>query len=300
MKILVTGVNGLLGQKVYSRLKNDHKLFLTDLADKFILTERVVPYCKADITNYEEIKNIIKNFAPDCVVNCAAYTDVDGCEIEKELSWNVNVKAVQYLAYFSRVFHFHLIHISTDYIFDGKKGQYSEGDIPEPLSYYGKEKLAAENAVLNEGENYTIIRTNVLYGAQYGTRNNFVTWLVKELAAGKKVNIVTDQFNNPNWAEDLARMIETVIGKKACGVFHAGGAEYFNRYQMATEIAKILGVNSDLIKPVLTSSLKQKAIRPKWGGLNIHKAQAVLGYKPSPFPETITIVLNQMKNMRQI
>ena len=299
MKILVTGVNGLLGQKVFYKLNKGNELLICDLQEQFLVPSTEHKYRQVDITNHDLLKSIMY-FYPDYVINCAAYTNVDGCETEKELSWNVNVKALEYLAYFSRVFHFHLVHISTDYVFNGKTGLYKEDDKPEPLSHYGKEKLASENAVLQHAEKYSILRTNVLFGVAYGNNLNFITWLIKKLYNNEPVNIVTDQYNNANLAEDLAWSIKAVIKKEFQGILHIGGKEYMNRYEMALEVAKILNVPETLITPIKTEQLNQAAERPLKGGLNIEKAGQIIDYKPTNLNKAIQSVISQMKKMRQI
>ncbi|MCK5077908.1 MAG: dTDP-4-dehydrorhamnose reductase [Calditrichia bacterium] len=300
MRVLVTGVNGLLGQKVLKELFTDNELLVCDIQENIFNQEFSANYHKIDITNYDIVKKTLQEFNPDFVVNCAAYTNVDGCETEKELSWSVNVKAVENLAYFSRKFDFHLIHISTDYLFNGEKGLYKEDDKPEPLSFYGKEKLAAEKAVIQHAGKYTILRTNVLFGASYGGGLNFITWLIKQLKSGNKVNIVDDQYNNAALAEDLAWSINAVIKNKKEGIFNIAGKEYLNRFEMAKEVAKILNVPVDRINPIKTEQLKQAAQRPLKGGLNIKYAEKELKYSPTLFTQAIVLVLKQMKEMEQI
>ena len=162
MKILVLGHKGMLGTDLVTTLGGVHDVIGKDVED-------------FDIVSASDCRDLVEESGADVIINAAAYTNVDGCETEKELSWNVNVKALEYLAYFSRVFHFHLVHISTDYVFNGKTGLYKEDDKPEPLSHYGKEKLASENAVLQHAEKYSILRTNVLFGVAYGNNLNFIT-----------------------------------------------------------------------------------------------------------------------------
>ncbi|GAB4183101.1 MAG: dTDP-4-dehydrorhamnose reductase [Calditrichia bacterium] len=290
MKVMITGANGQLGQAVFRAVKEKDQFRLCDIHSDFLLKGYNDYYCNLDITKADELRKLIAEFGPDYIVNCAAFTNVDACETEKELSWNVNVKAVEQLAYLSRIYHYHLIHISTDYVFDGLEGPYSENDRPNPISFYGKEKLASENAVLNEAEAYTIIRTNVLFDYYPGIGDNFFTWLIKKLFKGEAVRIVSDQFNNPNYAYDLAKMIYYIMERGVQGVYHCGGEEYMSRYELAIKAAEWLDLDKSLITPVLTSEFKQAAKRPLRGGLKIDKAKRDLGYRPTSLHTSLQVL----------
>ena len=180
-RILVVGANGMLGQRVlelYSS-NNDFELLATSVEDKLVFEN--IDYVQSDISNRNEIKKAIYDFCPDFIINAAAYTNVDKSESERELTWKINVKGVEYLSDAARVLDSHLIHISTDYIFDGKDGPYTENDIPNPLGYYARTKLASENTLKISGSRNTILRTNVLYGTAKFSRPDFVKWVVDSL-----------------------------------------------------------------------------------------------------------------------
>ncbi|MCC6253329.1 MAG: SDR family oxidoreductase, partial [Ignavibacteriaceae bacterium] len=177
-RILVVGANGMLGQRViefYAPL-NDVALLATSVEEKSVFQK--LEYTQCDISNRNEIKNIVKDFCPDFIINAAAFTNVDLSETERELAWKINVKGVEYLSEAARILDSHLIHISTDYIFDGKSGPYLENDIPNPLGYYARTKLASENVLKISGTKHTILRTNVLYGTAKFSRPDFVKWVV--------------------------------------------------------------------------------------------------------------------------
>lgn len=234
---------------------------------------------RADFTNRKDIKEICMKIRPSVIVNTAAYTNVDGCEIHKQEAWTVNVKGVENLVQMCRLFDSHLIHFSTDYIFDGEKGPYTEEDIPHPIGYYGKTKLASENVCKTGHIPYTIIRTNVVYGSISTTSLDFVRWLIEKLEKKEKVRIVNDQYSNPTFIDDLGYAIERIIKRKRLGLYNIGGANWVSRWEFALKIAHVFGYDTDLIDAVSTEELHQQAHRPKLGGLVILKAETDLRMK---------------------
>ena len=211
-RILVTGANGMLGQccvDFYSNSNNKFELLSLSIEDQPVFND--VDYIPCDITNREQVKKIVYDFCPDYIVNAAAFTNVDKSETEREQAWKVNVKAVEYIAEAARVIDAHLIHISSDYIFNGKNGPYSENTIPNPIGYYGRTKLASENALKISGAIYTILRTNVLYGIAPDSRPDFVKWVVESLRNKKNIRVVIDQINNPTFIDDLVQAISKII-----------------------------------------------------------------------------------------
>jgi len=287
-RILIIGCNGLLGQALvnYYSKKNDVELHLASIEDRFV-GDNQFTYSKVDISKRNEVKKLFLDFFPDLVINSAAYTDVDGCEVNRELAWNINVNGVKHLIEGCRIVDAQLIHLSTDFIFDGQNGPYHEDDRPNPISYYGRTKFASENEIKIGGINYLIIRTNVLYGVQKGVKKDFVEWVVENLSQNKQINVVTDQWNNPTYVEDLVEGITIAIEKRKNGVYNIGGLEYLSRYEFAIKITEVFELNKNLINQTTTDKLNQKAKRPLRGGLIILKAQAELGYKPHTIEENL-------------
>ena len=188
-RIMIVGSNGMLGQRLteYYLLQNNAEVYCTSNEDESFIPN--VDYDKIDLADKKSVKKAVTKFFPDVIINAAAYTAVDKCESEKELAWKINVTGVENLIHYAKSVDAKLIHISTDYVFDGENGPYDETKIPNPISYYGRTKLASENALLTSGINYAIVRTNVLYGhAKYG-RPDFVKWVVTSLRDGKEINI---------------------------------------------------------------------------------------------------------------
>lgn len=286
-RYLIVGSNGMLGQRLVKLYSNDNLVELSTCSAEEISYNDNVDYKAVDITDREQVKKITYDFTPDVIINSAAFTNVDLCETQRETAWKANVKAVEYLAECARVIDAKIVHISTDYVFDGKNGPYSEKDNPNPISYYGRGKLASENALRISGVSYLIFRTNVLYGPVRKGRHDFVRWVYDSLKNGKTINIVTDQINNPTYIDDLARGIKKALDFKKEGVYHTGGLEFISRFDFTVRIAEYFGLNKRLINPILTSDLNQPAKRPLKSGLITIKAQSEFGYSAASLEESL-------------
>ncbi len=289
-RILITGANGMLGQRTtafYSRQQNIELLPTSVEPNSY---DGFDEYKQCDITNRTEFKKLIFDFCPDFIIHTAAFTNVDLSESERETAWRTNVKAVEYISEVARVIDAHIIHISTDYIFDGKNGPYSEKAKPNPIGYYGRTKLASENVLKLSGAIFTVLRTNVLYGVAENSRQDFVRWVVDSLSNNKKINIVTDQINNPTFLEDIVQAISKIIEFRKPGIFNIGGQEFLSRYEFTQRIADYFKLDKDLVKPILTDELKQPARRPLNSGLIILKAESELGYKPHSIEESFSVM----------
>ena len=293
-RILVVGANGMLGQRVlefYSTF-NDVELLTTSVEEKSVFNDK--EYIQCDISNRNEIKKVVYDFCPDFIINGAAFTNVDLSETERELAWKINVKGVEHLSEAARVLDSHLIHISTDYIFDGKFGPYLENDIPNPLGYYARTKLASENVLKISGIKYTILRTNVLYGTAKFSRPDFVKWVVDSLRAGKQIRIVDDQINNPTFIDDLVQGINKVVELHKEGVYNIGGSEFLSRYDFTLKIADFFNLDKSLITKIKTEELNQPARRPLKSGLITIKAQSELGYKPHSIIQSLELMKSEL------
>ncbi len=293
-RILIVGSNGMLGQslcKFYSS-QNNILLLGCSVEDKSLVSR--LDYIQSDVTKRNEVKKTILDFYPDYIINASAYTNVDKSEIERELAWKVNVKGIEYIAEAARVIDARIVHISTDYIFDGKDGPYAEDEKPNPLGYYARTKLASENALKLSGVLHTILRTNVLYGADSNGKTGFVRWLVNALRDGKDVRIVTDQVNNPTFVDDLVQAISKVIEYNKTGIYNIGGKDFLSRFEFSEIIADYFGLDKNLIKPITTDELKQPARRPLKSGLITLKAETELGYKPHSIKETLAIIKKEL------
>lgn len=294
-KILITGANGLLGQKTTQLIaaETDHQLFLTDIQGNGEDT-RGFDYFPMDITKKEDVKESVRKYSPSLIINCAAYTNVDGCETDKELSWRVNVDAIKHFIIASRIHSSKIIHVSTDYVFDGKHGNYDESSKPNPLSYYGKGKLASENALITSGVKNAIIRTMIIYGAGKNIKLNFALWLIEKLKNKEPVNIVDDQFGQPTIVDDLALALLRITQRDKTGLYHVCGSEYISRFGFALKLAGVFGFDKKLVSPVKTASLNQAAPRPMNSSFILLKAETELGIKPLNLNEGLNFLKNQI------
>ncbi len=293
-RILIIGSNGMLGQRLLEYYQKDNftEIFCASVEPESFIKD--VDYKQTDITNKNDIKALMRAFYPDVVINAAAYTNVDKCETEKETAWKINALAVENIAKYSFAYNAHLIHISTDYVFDGLNGPYTEEDKVNPVSYYGRTKLAGENAINSSNVKYTIIRTNVLYGPAKHGRMDFVKWVVNSLREGKNINIVTDQVNNPTYIDDLVNGIDSAARLSKEGLFNIGGAEFLSRLDFTYRIADFFNLDKNLIKPIETKELNQPAKRPLKSGLINSKSERELFYKPLCVEETFALMKNEL------
>ncbi len=304
MKIVITGSNGLLGQKLLYLLKNRKEVEIFALArgENRLPADKGYTYEAVDIGEEKEVEQVMAKIQPDVIINTAAMTNVDICESKREECWKANVDAVKYLTKAAEKYNSHLIHVSTDFIFDGnpnaKRERYLEDDFPNPVNYYGDSKLAAESIVKKSNCKWAIARTSLVYGIGVNmSRTNIVLWAKGELEKGKQINVVDDQFRSPTLVEDLAQACVLIADKQADGVFHISGRNYMSIYDMALQIAEFYNFDPSLVKSVNTGALKQAAVRPPKTGFIIDKACSVLGYHPHSFEEGIMILDHQMKIM---
>jgi len=276
-RLLITGAFGQLGRACLERFEHDYEVLATGRhlpQDNFRF--RVQPL---DITDVKAVERTIETFNPDIVLNLAAMTNVDLCERSPKKAKLVNTEAVKQL---QAVFQGHLIQLSTDYVFDGRNGPYSETDSLNPLNIYGRTKAEADTWLLNQGKKVTILRANVIFDVTQGTHASFVKWVLDSLSAGKQIQVVEDQVNNPTWTVALTEVIEAIIQQGQTGIFHYGGKELLSRYAFALRIAHIFNLQSDLIKPVFTRDFRQEAERPLQSGLRTEKVEKELGLQPYP------------------
>lgn len=270
-----------------------------------LITSRELPYAldrvetsTLDITDRNALKEAILGRLPNVIVNTAALTNVDKCETDRGLAWSLNVTLVEQLARMARIADAHLVHFSTDYVFDGQKGPYSELDTPHPINYYGKSKLAGENVCLGSGIPSTVVRTNVVYGPD-GDRPDFVRWVLQSIDAGIPIRVVNDQYSNPTYAEDLAEAVTRIIRRRRTGLYHVGGSDYMTRYDFALKIAALFKLDASLISPVSTSELQQAARRPVHGGLVTLKAETDLMMKMSSVDSGLASLRHKLVTKQQ-
>lgn len=296
MKILVTGANGLLGQKL-------SRLLIDDGGTTPILTARerlTFPTARAefhpmDITDSKAVRQVIRSVRPDVVINTAAMTLVDQCETQQDQCWKNNVIAVENLIAACAETQTHLIQVSTDFIFDGSHGPLDESASPNPVNFYGKSKAAAEKLIMDSEINWAILRTVLVYGITNDlSRSNIVLWVKENLEKGKSIKVVNDQWRTPTLAEDLAMGCYLAAKKHAKGIYHISGKDFMTPYDIAIATADFFNLDKSLIVPADSSTFTQTAKRPAKTGFIIEKAKKELGYHPHSFKEGLAILAQQI------
>ncbi len=300
-RILVTGSNGLLGQKLVYKLKDrsDVELIATARGENRLLDQSGYQFLSMDICDKQSVDEVIDQVKPDHIIHAAAMTQVDACELDHEACDKANVEAVQYMVDAAERNNSHFIHISTDFIFNGEEGPYDEEGTPDPLSYYGNAKWKGEQIVQNSKLRWAILRTVLVYGiVDNMSRTNIVLWAKGELEQGKSINVVDDQFRSPTLAEDLAEGCILAVDKNASGVFNISGKDQMSIIDLVRTVADYYGLDKSLINPVSSATLNQPAKRPPVTGFVLDKARKVLGYDPHSFVEGIAIMEKQMEAMK--
>ncbi len=276
MKILVTGANGLLGEKL-TRLASERgfKICRTDLENI-----DAADYVRLNLTDRSAVLSLCRDFRPEAIVNLAALTDVDLCEREKNAAVDVNANAAGYLAEAAQTVGAQMVQVSTDYVFDGDRGMYREDDASNPINQYGYSKLLGEKKVMSTAESWCIARTSVIFGWGRASRPNFATWVLSGLRAGKKLTVVTDQYASPTLNSNLAEMLLEIVERRLQGIYHTAGRDRINRYNMAVKIAEVFSLDPALVLPVDSNSISWLAKRPVDSSLNVGKVLKELSAKP--------------------
>ncbi len=296
-KILLTGSNGLLGQKLVELLINTKNVQVIATArgeNRLPFTDGYA-YHSMDITDCEQVQTVVASVKPDVVIHTAAMTNVDQCESEKAACWAQNVLSVEYLVEACVKIDCFLLHVSTDFIFDGKAGPYREDAEANPISFYGWSKYAAEKLVTNSTLRWGIARTVLVYGIAHDmSRTNIILWVKKSLEEGKNIKVVTDQWRTPTLAEDLAKGCALIAEQEAEGIFNISGKDFLTPYEMAIMTAEYFNLDKSLISKADSTTFSQPAKRPPRTGFDLSKSSQILGYHPLSFTEGIAVLAGQM------
>ncbi len=267
-RIFITGSDGQLGCELTDVLK-DEQLFLGKEPEHDITQEKIIKQ--------------IQDFQPHVVIHAAAYTDVDGCEKNRDQAHQVNAVGTYYVAQAAQKCCAKLVYISTDYVFSGRKRTpYVERDNTHPINVYGQSKLEGEQFVQQCGGRYVILRTSWLYGR---TGKNFVRTILNKAVQGEELRVVDDQIGSPTYAKDLAKAISTIIRKETYGLYHAAGQGSCSWYEFTLEILRLAGHNTRLI-PIKSWELGRPARRPRYSVLGQQKLNE-LGIRLRPWQEAL-------------
>ena len=296
--ILTTGSNGLLGQKLTEKILTEGrvKLVATSKGINRYPVKAGYEYAEMDILNQQQVGEVINKYQPDAIIHTAAMTNVDTAEADKELCYQLNVVAVQNLVSLCEEKNIQLIHLSTDFVFDGEEGPYKEDDPVNPVSYYGESKVLAEEIIRKSTANWVVIRTILVYGITSDmSRSNIVLWARGALEKGLPINVVNDQWRMPTLAEDLAEACLLAVEKKAKGIYHVSGKDYMSIADLVRKVADYWALDQSIISEVSSVGLSQTARRPMRTGFVLDKAINDLDYRPHSFEEGLKIVDEQMK-----
>ena len=283
--ILITGASGQLGMSLKRIFNSKYEIISTTGNNNPTGSSMYL-----DVTNPMLFKEVVETTNPDLVINLAALTNVDLCEKNPELAYSINIGGMDNLV---NAFKGPIIHVSTDYVFDGEDGPYKEEDTTNPLNVYGLSKLESEKLLLDHSENSLVIRSNVLYDYSSKSEASFLNWVVDSLTQEKEISVVEDQWNNPTWTGSLAVVIDRAIDTQLTGLVHWGDGDLVSRFDFANKIANVFNLKKSLIKPILTSELNQTAKRPLKSGLKSDYAQNILNLEPPTIKECLETIVEQ-------
>ena len=295
-RLLVIGASGLLGSKIMEQARG--RFEVRGAYNPEVDGATLWRLESVDIGSKEDIDKLFDKVRPDTVILTAAMTNVDACEKNPTLANRINAAAPGLVARACKKASTSLVHVSTDYVFDGMKSRkYVETDVQRPISVYGTSKLAGERSVLTTLSEAAVVRPAVLYGWNpIPEKMNFVTWVLKKLRNNEPVKLFEDQIVSPTLADDLAGILLDLAEKRASGVWHASGPDCLDRPSCGRMIAEVFGLDEDLIAPVPSSSVSLPARRPKYSCLDVTKTEKFLGRKTVSFKDGLNVMRQQEKS----
>lgn len=275
MRILITGASSLPGfRTVVEALKEGHFVLGLHKSNPIPIDHDRLMKKRLDVRDYDQLKSTFKDFKPDVVIHMAALGDVDLCEKDQHLAWNVNVLGTLNVARLASRYSEFLLYLSTDYVFNGEKGNYMEEDAPNPVNYYGLSKLMGEVVSMAVDKPYAIVRSSSIYGLGPG-RKNFAKFIIENLRKRNQIKALIDQYTSPTEATLLSQAVMEIVGKKLTGIFHVVG-ERMNRYEFALKVAEVLGLDRSLISEGKMDEMKWCAHRPRDSSLNFERTAKIL------------------------
>ncbi len=280
MNILILGYKGMLGYDLMQKLSAGHEVTGKDIDDFNIASET-------------SCRDIVLEANPDCVINAAAYTNVDACETDREKSFAVNAVGVKNLSTICQKQHIKIVHFSTDYVFDGtKKMPYTEDDICNPINFYGHSKLEGENFLQALSKNYLLIRTSWLYGIN---GRNFVKTIIEKAGTDKKLDVVDDQIGSPTYTRDLSAAVQLLIEGNHTGIFHCTNRGHCSWYDFAVKILQVVNMMDVIVNPIKSERLARPAMRPSYSVLSNRKLSEVTGKIMRPWQIALGDYLDKVK-----
>ncbi len=300
-KVVITGSNGLLGQKLVKLFlsKAGYEIYALSRGPNRLHDKKGYTYINIDLSDDRTLDHCLSEIGPDLIIHTAAMTNVDACELDQVLCDKMNVELVRHLTSFCKKHQVRLIHLSTDFIFDGTKGDiYKEEDKPNPVNHYGMSKLKSETVIREAGIDHAILRTILVYGLVDGNdRSNIVLWVKKSLEDKKHINVVTDQLRMPTLVDDLAEACWLAVKHDAKGVYHVSSSELMSIYEIALAVADVFGLDKKYIHPVGTEALSLPAKRPWSTGFDLNKSVKEINLPSYSFIERLQVFKDQVDKL---
>jgi len=292
--IIVTGAGGFVGTYLVRHLAKKGFNVIASGRSENDVDLHFDRYTRADLVNPSEVAKLFDTSA-DLVIHCAAMSKPDDCERENEVAYSANVTATENLLIESGKRKLPFLFLSTDFVFDGLTGMYTEDDEPDPVNYYGYTKMVAEDIVSSYKFPWSIVRTVLVYGPPLNARHNLISGAAAALAKGEKLRIFDDQIRTPTFIGDLVEGITSVVDKRKTGIYHISGKERLSPYEMVCRTADFLGYNRSLVEPIKEGDLPAHAKRPLITGFDISKAEKELEYQPMLFEEGLLRTFGEQK-----
>lgn len=287
-RVLILGGSGLIGTALSEILRNNYTVFTT--YHKKIAGSQSI---RMDILDPESVANAFSISNPNVTINlCAIFNNVDFCEQNKEIVMAINGSSLGIISKLSNKFRSHLIQMSTDYVFDGKSGNYKEDDQVNPVNYYGITKVKAENNVKHMAERYCIVRSSLVYGNNV-VKQTLPDWIIDGISKQGNIRLISDQYTTPTYLENLCSMLAEIIKIKYQGIIHLAGPERLSRYDFAKKLLHIMGSGNDKIIPVSHNEFDFGKKMPLDSSLNTDKARSMLSEKPESVERSITRYLEK-------
>lgn len=266
MRVFIVGASGFVGRIMFEYLSREHETHGSFYSNS---VKRLI---HLDMTDLKAVKDILTSLKPDVIIHPAANPNVEYCEEHPKETWQVNVEGSRNIIETAREIGVKFVYFSSDYVFDGTNGPYSEDDVPNPINEYGLQKHAVEKLIKNYLEKYLIIRITVVYGWEPRGKN-FVMGLIKNLKNGDFMKVPYDQIGSPTYANNMIQAVKELIEADKTGIYHVAGTDVMDRYTFAKNVAEIFELDENLLIPVTTNQLNQKAKRPLKAGMKVDKVQ---------------------------
>ena len=290
MKFLVTGSAGLVGSQVVKDLVQKNHIVYSCYHNE--LPSHGIPL-QLDLTDSGKIIQILQETKPDRIIHLAAMTNVELCETEKELATLLNIKSTEILAKQAAKQNIFFVYVSTDYVFDGIHGMKKEGDVTNPLGFYGKTKLEGELTLDNIASHWCIARTSTPFGI-HQTKKSFPIWIKENLELEKEIPVLDDQFTSPTYVPNLSKMLIDIATRQITGTIHLAGASRISRYEFASMISDRLNLDKSLLKPTKIDEMNWKAQRPRDSSLDVSLAIEILNEKPQTIQQSLELFFSEL------